>query len=163
MCRRWAKHLDIEATLGALFYRECKFHWKEYMVAGEAELQKDLTWALSRRSHPGGGTTFFDALLPTEKDRLREYRTLKPASKSEACDLGQNPERIPMMSLGGCLQTIIKGVGLLWVSDSLQPHPSPLCNDGRWLVPSELGLAMGFPLTISQVAALGRGQVQFIF
>eukprot|EP00969_Alexandrium_andersonii_P037062 1623800-Alexandrium_andersonii.AAC.1 len=98
---------------------------------------------------PGGihdALYFYNALTPNEQARLKGYLGKNPTF---VCDLGQNP----VDGLGAGFRsklseplfTSVKGAGLIWVPGDIK----------RWMAPSELGVAMGFPVLPEHVSATG--------
>eukprot|EP00959_Pyramimonas_sp_CCMP1952_P266798 5577909-Pyramimonas_sp.AAC.1 len=76
--------------------------------------------------------TFEDGLTKSEFERRAAYKTLWP---QDTGDLNQNPDKRPIHSSNGNLNTLIKSTAVLWHHESNRPF-----------VPSELATSMGFPI-----------------
>jgi hypothetical protein len=87
--------------------------------------------------------SFEAALTTNERARLVEFEAVRPA---HVWDLGQSANKMCCSPLDGELFTLIRGMGLIWVSSFTPP---------RWFHPTELCTAMGFPTTLHYAELAG--------
>ena len=150
--------MNLETTRSKLFLAECLHMWHAYVVGVGEELESELTWARQRLSVKerwakpttaeaakyvdDGQDSWLGALTVAERDRFELYQSMWPR---QACDVGQNPaERPGIRSKNGKLSTLIAGMGIIFSPEL-----------GRWLIPIELWLSMGFPVTHAVVSRTG--------
>ena len=151
--------LDLHRTHESLFEARAEYQWHSLAVGTAREKARDLEWARRRpgvkrryeepsektraRKYEGDGRdTFLGALTLAERERWEIYKARWP---HEIGDLGQNPRAgFGLHSRKGKLPTLISGMGIMF---------SPWHE--RWLLPIELWLAMGFPVTPTATAKTG--------
>jgi hypothetical protein len=134
---------DLEAFISATFCRGHSYTHAAYLVASEDEVQAELEWAQQRkdvlkrwaRGKHFGDTpgSFAAALIENERERMSTYMDMGRI----IFDVGQTPNSMGDASgrAASDLMCLTRSMGLLF-------YPSR----GRWMVVSELLLAMGFPI-----------------
>ena len=141
---------DPALVIKEVFERRCRFHWREYFISEEAEVQKDMRWARSRKSvckrHAAGTDKFNDppssaaaCLSESERTRLATYAQL---FLGQMGDLGRSPDKRPLVTRSGKLHTIIRNNHLMF---------DPLM--GRWMTPEEVFCSQGWPINAAAIAA----------
>lgn len=146
----------VEAFIVHCFHRKCGFNLREYLVASEEELDRELQWASNRSDskrfipedpYKDDTLKFERSLNRSERERLEEHSEA-PDIGLLVVDLGQNADR-GTTSDTGVLMTSIRNVGLLWCYAA-----------GRFLTSSEMLCAMGFPST-TRLAVVAGGHCMF--
>ena len=142
---------DLTPTFGRK--RSAMYNWRSILSASKAELWSEIFW--SQRRTPGERpsvdtcrepteTDFLDALLDTERDRVKAYLEQHDVSEC-VLSLAQNPEFAKCASGPEVLHTLVRSVHIQWI-------PSL----GRWMTCREMLLAQSFPTTNAALAsALG--------
>ena len=147
--------MNLPTTRSKLFAAKCGHTWHAYAVGSGEELERDLTWARQRLSVKerwakptttkyvdDGQDSWLGAFTVSERDRFDLYQSMWP---NEACDVRQNPlERPGVRSRNGKLSCLMAGMGIIFSPEL-----------GRWLIPIELWLTMGFPVTPAGVSRTG--------
>ena len=149
--------MGLQVAYENFFVRTCAFAWLDYMVGTAEEVESCMQWALGRAEVKRRHTTkslYKDdkkhslyACTPNERRRVDMYAAIAP---DEVCDLGQDPRHRPLHSSTGVLPTVIAGIGLMY------SFPNQ-----RFVVPSELLLANGWPVTDASSAAVGGATCLF--
>lgn len=147
---------NLEGTIEMLCARTSTYTPKEYCVATNAQLRREHQRAgnrlkvRDRHSDQYADPFSYDlpnswehVLNPYERNALDEFSRRWP---EEAWDLQTTEKRISKSKLEGPLHTVVKGIGLLWVS-KLEPP--------RYMTSSELAASMGFPVISSWADASG--------
>ena len=147
---------NLERTVEMLCARSSTYAPREYCVVTDAQLQLEHRRAGNRdnvkKRHTQQQADPFQAdapisweyvLNPYERNALDAFSRRWPG---EAWDLQTTVKRISKSKLEGPLHTVVKGIGLLWVS-SLHPP--------RYMLSSELAASMGFPTLRSWADAAG--------
>lgn len=145
------EYMGLRAAYESFFTRTCGFTWHDYMVGTEGDVESCKQWALGRAEvkkrhmekslYKDDSNDSLFACTTNERRRADMYAAIAP---HEVCDLGQDPRHRPVHSSNGVLHTAIAGMGLMYSF----PHR-------RFVVPSELLLANGWPVTDASSAAVG--------
>jgi len=156
------EHLALEECIRHIFFRTARFDYVEYMNAGEAAVVADRAWAASRKSviarhaqtaeavranaefASDDALGFFAALTLVERHRAVDFESRFGAHV--AFDLSKS-DKLPLKASNDNLPTLLKSVGLLFVTDAPYDFPSLGSGQGRWFIPQELLTSMGFPIS----------------
>lgn len=166
-------YLNLEATFKDWFHRACGFHWKEYLVGTQEQIDMEATWA---RCRPSVKQRFSDNYNNTRDifadppDSLRrclgtaERVALAKAENQvpgEAVDINQNVDHRLIRTRGGCLQTLIANIGFQYMTRASYETDEEYKNRDRWLLYVEFLTSMGFPITAECQEATGGARCQF--